>query len=117
MKISFNLDRKLILLVMIVSVIALSIIGYFSFNYSDEILKQKVGDQLIGESAIRGETLRLIFESRMDQNDILANDPMINTLILKMNSVPTKDLQQFKDRKSTRLNSSHVRTSRMPSSA
>ena len=82
---------------MIVSVIALSIIGYFSFNYSDEILKQKVGDQLIGESAIRGETLRLIFESRMDQNDILANDPMINTLIQKMNSVPTKDLQQFKE--------------------
>ena len=28
-----------------------------------------------------------------------------------------KDICQFRDRKSTRLNSSHVRTSRMPSSA
>jgi HAMP domain-containing protein len=82
---------------MIVSVIALSIIGYFSFNYSDDIIKQKVGDQLIGESEIRGETIRLIFQSRIEQNNILANDPMINSLILKMNGVPTKDLQQFKE--------------------
>ena len=30
---------------MIVSFIALSITGFFSFNYADEILKERIGDQ------------------------------------------------------------------------
>jgi len=97
--ISFNLDKKLIFLVLIVSVIALSIIGYLSFSYADQILKQKIGDQLLGESIIRGETLRLLFESRIEQNDILANDPMIQSLILEMNNISDDRLEEVKNEK------------------
>ena len=68
MLISLNLGKKLILLVMIVSVVGLSITGFFSFNYADEILKQRAGDQLLGESIARGDTIRLLFESRIEQN-------------------------------------------------
>ena len=40
-----------------------------------------------------------------------------NILRLKKRGLLTKEKNSGKDRKSTRLNSSHVRTSRMPSSA
>lgn len=79
---------------MIVSVVALSIIGFLSFNYADQILKERAGDQLIGESTVRGETLRLLIESRMEQNSILANDPMIQLLISEMNGVPEDKIKE-----------------------
>ena len=97
MSISFNLSKKLIVLVMIVSVVALSIIGFLSFNYADQILKQKAGDQLLGESVVRGDTLRLLFESRIEQNNILANDPMIQFLISQMNKVSQDELKESKE--------------------
>ena len=99
LEISFNLDKKLIFLVMLVSVIALSIIGYLSFNYADQILIQRAGEQLLGESTVRGETLRLLFEARIEQNNILANDPMIQQLILKINETPEEE-----QRESTEVN-------------
>ena len=99
MSISFNLDKKLILLVLIVSVVALSITGFLSFNYADEILKQRAGDQLLGESTVRGETLRLLFESRIEQNNILANDPMVQLLISEMNETHADKLKEIKEEK------------------
>ncbi len=84
---------------MVVSVIALTITGFLSFNYADQILKQRTGDQLLGESTVRGETLRLLFESRIEQNQILANDPMIEFLITEMNKVPEMQLKSIKEEK------------------
>ena len=97
MSISFNLSKKLILLVMTVSVIALSIIGFFSFNYADQILKERAGDQLFGESTVRGDTIRLLFESRIEQNNILASDPMIQSLVSEMNQIPNNKLKEFQE--------------------
>ena len=97
LSISFNLDKKLIVLVMIVSIIALTVTGYLSFNHADQILKERAGDQLLGESTIRGETLRLLFESRIEQNNILANDPMIQLLISEINEVPENNLKEIKE--------------------
>ena len=94
---SFSLSKKLILLVMTVSVVTLSITGFLSFNYADQILKERAGDQLLGESTVRGETLRLLFESRIEQNNILANDPMIQLLISKMNKIPENELKESKE--------------------
>ncbi|MFQ5781648.1 MAG: HAMP domain-containing protein [Nitrosopumilus sp.] len=79
------------------SVVALSITGYLSFNYADQILKQRAGEQLVGESTVRGETLRLLFESRIEQNNILASDPMIQLLVSEMNDVPTEKLKNIKE--------------------
>ena len=95
--ISFTLNKKLVLLVMIVTVIALGITSYMNFDYATEILKQRGGDQLLGESTIRGETLRLLFESRIEQNNLLANDPMIQLLISKMNEVDENQLKNIKE--------------------
>ena len=82
---------------MIVSVVGLSITGFLSFNYADQILKERTGNQLIGESTVRGETLRLLLESRIEQNNIIANDPMIQLLISEMNGLPEKHLKDIKD--------------------
>ncbi|QLH03686.1 adenylate/guanylate cyclase domain-containing protein [Nitrosopumilus cobalaminigenes] len=97
MSISFNLGKKLIFLVLIVSIVTLSITAFLSFNYADQILKERAGDQLLGESIVRGDTLRLLFESRIEQNNILANDPMIQLLVSEMNQIPEDELKEFKE--------------------
>ena len=99
MEISFSLDKKLILLVMVVSVIALSVTAYLSFTYADEILKQRQGEQLFGESRVRGDTLRLLFESRIEQNKILANDPMIRILTTELNQTPDDNFEKIREEK------------------
>ncbi len=82
---------------MIVSVVGLSITGYLSFSYADQILEDRIKNQLLGESAAIGETLRLLFESRIEQNNILASDPMIQLLVAEMNEVPDEGLKKIKD--------------------
>ena len=95
--ISFTLDKKLVLLLMSVTVIALGITSYMNFDYGKDILKERAGDQLLGESTVRGDTIRLLFESRVEQNDILANDPMIQILISEMNQVPEDKFKEVKE--------------------
>jgi hypothetical protein len=82
MSISFNLGKKLVLLVMLVTMTALGITSYMSIDYSSETLKddyssetlkERGGELLDGESSIRGESLISVFESRIEQNNILAN--------------------------------------------
>jgi HAMP domain-containing protein len=97
--ISFALDKKLILLVMSVSIIALSITGFLSFNYAEQILKERTGEQLFGESTIRGDTLRIMFESRIEQNQIISTDPMIQILVTELNQIPEEELQNKMEEK------------------
>ena len=83
---------------MIVSVVALSITGYLSFSYADQILEDRIKNQLLGESATIGETLRLLFESRIEQNNILASDPMIQLLVAEMNEIQDEGLKELKEK-------------------
>ncbi|HUU47924.1 MAG TPA: HAMP domain-containing protein [Nitrosopumilaceae archaeon] len=78
---------------MSVSIIALSITGFLSFNYAEQILKERTGEQLFGESTIRGDTLRIMFESRIEQNQIITTDPMIRILVTELNQTPEETLQ------------------------
>jgi class 3 adenylate cyclase len=97
MSISFNLGKKLVLLVMLVTITALGITSYMSTDYAAETLKERGGELLIGESSIRGESLRSFFESRIEQNNILANDPMIQSLVLEMNEIPDDQLKELQE--------------------
>lgn len=97
MSTSINLGKKLIFLVLIVSVVTISITGFLSFNYAGQILEKRTGDQLLGESTVRGETLRLLFESRIEQNNILANDPMIQLLVSEMNKASEDELKKLQE--------------------
>lgn len=79
---------------MIVSITALSITAFLSFNYAEQILKERTGEQLFGESTIRGDTLRILFESRIEQNQIISTDPMIQILVTELNQTPKDQLQE-----------------------
>ncbi|MBA4459261.1 MAG: cache domain-containing protein, partial [Nitrosopumilaceae archaeon] len=94
MAISFAIDKKLIILVMIVSIIALSITAFLSFNYAEQILKERTGEQLFGESSIRGDTIRLLLESRIEQNQIISTDPMIQILVNELNQTPDDEVKK-----------------------
>ena len=97
MKVSFSIDKKLILLVIIVSTITLLITAYLSFNYAEQILTERANDLLVGESTSRGSALRFLFESRIEQNKILANDPMIKILVTKLNQTPENEFDEVRE--------------------
>ena len=97
MSIKFNLGKKLVLLVMLVTITALGITSLMSIDYASETLKERGGELLVGESSIRGESLRSVFESRIEQNNILANDPMIQSLVLEMDQIPDNQLKEFQE--------------------
>lgn len=99
MTISFSLDKKLVLLVTIVSVTALSITAYLSFNYADQILRERTGDQLISESTVRGDSIRILFQTRIKETQILATDPMIQILVSELNDAKPDELSSKIDEK------------------
>ena len=69
-----------------------------STDYASETLKERGGELLIGESSIRGESLKSVFESRIEQNNILANDPMIQLLVFEMNGISNDELKESKEK-------------------
>lgn len=99
MQISFSIDKKLILLVITVSIITLLITAYLSFNYAEQILIERANDLLLGESTVRGNTIRLLFESRIEQNQILANDPMIKILVTELSKTPENEFDKTRESK------------------
>ena len=74
---SFSLDKKLIFLVMIVSIFALATTSFLSFNYAEEILIQRVNNQLLSESTIRGNSIENLFDSRIKDLQNLSTDPAV----------------------------------------
>ena len=95
--VSINLGKKLVLLVMLVTMTALGITSYMSIDYSAETLKERGGELLHGESDIRGESLRLLFDTRIEQNKILSNDPMIRLLVSEMDGLTGAELKSTKE--------------------
>ncbi len=85
---------------MLVSVLTLSITAYLSFNYAEQILTDQVSNLLTSESEIKGDTIKLLFETRIEQNEILATDPMIQILVSELNSIEDEPkLEQRLDQK------------------
>jgi len=84
---SFSLDKKLILLVMIVSIFALATTSFLSFNYAEEILIQRVNNQLLSESTIRGNSIENLFDTRIKDLQNLSNDPIVQNLVGELNQM------------------------------
>lgn len=93
------MDKKLILLVIMVSIITIVITAYLSFNYAEQILTDRASNQLLGESAVRGNAIKLLFESRIEQNKIIANDPMIKILVTELDNTPEPEFDKVRDSK------------------
>jgi len=84
---SFSLDKKLILLVMIVSIFALATTSFLSFNYAEEILIQRVNNQLLSESTVRGNSIENLFDTRIKDLQNLSNDPIVQNLVGELNQM------------------------------
>jgi class 3 adenylate cyclase len=82
-----------------VSIVTLLITAYLSFNYAEQILIERANDLLLGESTVRGNSVRLLFESRIEQNQILANDPMIKILVTELSQTPENEFDQVRENK------------------
>ena len=84
---SISLDKKLIFLVMTVSIFVLTITSFLSFNYAEEILKQRVGNQLLSESTMRGNSIENLFDSRIKDLQNLSTDPAVQNLVGELNQM------------------------------
>lgn len=85
--IPLTLDKKLVTLAIFVSVIGIGITIALSFHYSNIILEERIMDQLLSESTIRGDAIRNLFDSRLQQIQVIGTDPMIRNLISGLNVV------------------------------
>lgn len=95
MKISFNLNKKLIALVMVVSILALSITAFLSFSYAEQILRERTGDQLISESEVRGEAVLFLLETRIKDTQVISTDPMIQLLVEEINGADSQEREKL----------------------
>ena len=76
---------------MIVSVVALSITAYLSFNYAGEILRERFGEQLISESEVRGDSILFLLGTRIKETQVISTDPMIRLLVDEINNADMQD--------------------------
>lgn len=84
---SLTLDKKLVTLAIFVSVIGIGVTIVLSFHYSNIILEERIMDQLLSESTIRGDSVRSLLNSRLQQIQVIGTDPMIRNLINELNAV------------------------------
>ncbi|WP_268542858.1 cache domain-containing protein [Candidatus Nitrosotenuis cloacae] len=87
MGIPVTLDKKLVTLVILVSMTGIGVTIGFSFHYSNIIIEERVMDQLTSESAIRGDSIKNTFSSKLQQIQVIGTDPMIRNLINEFNSI------------------------------
>ncbi|MEM3063745.1 MAG: adenylate/guanylate cyclase domain-containing protein [Candidatus Nitrosotenuis sp.] len=76
-----TLAKKLVTLVMLVSLVGIGVTVFFSFHYANLIIEQRVMDQLTSQSSVRGDSLRNLLSSKIQQIQVIATDPMIRNLI------------------------------------
>src|SRR5574338_207978 len=82
-----TIDKKLVTLVITVSLIGIGITIFLSFHYANIILGERVMNQLKGESGIRGDSIGSILESKTQQIQVITTNPMIKSLILELNTI------------------------------
>ena len=85
--IPLTLDKKLVTLVILVSLVGIGVTIGLSFHYSNIILEDRIRDQLLGESTIRGDAIRSLFNSKLQQIQVIGTDPMIRNLINELNAM------------------------------
>jgi len=91
--ISLNINRKLLVLVLAVSLIAIAATTIFSFNFADTILKDDIQHQLVEQSEDIGQAIKLLFETRIKQIEHLATNPYVLASIVELNGIT--DEQDF----------------------
>jgi len=87
-----TIDKKLVSLVMAVSLVGIGVTVFFSFHYATIILGERAINQLIGESAIRGSTIEGIMKSKIQEMQVITTNPMIKMLVAELNQINDKEI-------------------------
>jgi PAS domain S-box-containing protein len=82
---------------LILSLAALITVSIMSFIAANNLLKERVKDQLISESTGRGSAIRSLIETRIQQIRLLATNEIIQNIVLQpyQNKTIDKDLQIY----------------------
>jgi class 3 adenylate cyclase len=86
-EISFSIDKKLIFLVMIVSIVTISVSAYLSFTSATEVLQERMEERLLSESTLRGNSILSIIHTRIKETQVISTDPMIRNLVTELNGI------------------------------
>jgi len=89
--VSFSLDKKLILLVLSVSLIAITATAALSLNLVDGILKEKIKAELVEESATRGNAIKILLDNRIKEVFVLSASPLVRDTVSELNRVADAD--------------------------
>jgi PAS domain S-box-containing protein len=92
-----SINSKIIALSLILSLAALITVSIMSFIAANNLLKERVKDQLISESTGRGSAIRSLIETRIQQIRLLATNEIIQNIVLQpyQNKTIDKDLQIY----------------------
>lgn len=82
-----TLDKKLVFLVMAVSLIGIGVTFFISFHYTTLILGERATNQLIGEAAIRGSTVESTMNSKIQEIQVITTNPMMRILVSELNQI------------------------------
>lgn len=86
-----TIDKKLVSLVMVVSLIGIGLTIFISFHYANIILEERVMNQLRGESGVRGDSISSILTAKVQQIQVITTNPMIKKSITEMNQIIDSD--------------------------
>ena len=86
-RLSFSIDKKLIFLVMVVSIVTISASAYLSFTSATEVLQERMGERLLSESTLRGNSVLSIIHTRIKETQVISTDPMIRNLVSELNGI------------------------------
>ncbi|MBM3903716.1 MAG: HAMP domain-containing protein [Thaumarchaeota archaeon] len=82
-----TIDKKLVSLLMVVSLIGIGVTIFFSFHYATIILGERAVNQLIGEAAIRGSAIEGTMKSKIHEMQVITTNPMIKMLVSELNQI------------------------------
>ncbi|NNM03424.1 MAG: HAMP domain-containing protein [Nitrosopumilus sp.] len=100
---AFSINRKLVFLVILVSVISISVTSFLSFNSAEKILRENTHDLLIGEASIRGVAITDLLESRTTDIEILAQNQQLVDLVQEINQSHGKENPPTNDKRESFL--------------
>jgi hypothetical protein len=86
-----SINSKIIALSLILSLAALITVSILSFIAANNLLKERVEDQLISESTGRGTAIRSLIETRIQQIRLLGTNGIIQNIIFQLYQNKTAD--------------------------
>lgn len=92
-----NIKSKIIFVSLFLSITTLFAVSVLSFISADNLLRERVSDQLLSESSGRGAAIRSLIDNRVQQIRLLAANEVIQKGIQQFNENATLDSQQLAD--------------------